>query len=121
MSITGRVKSHLYINCCETKVLILYRPLVKSAYQKIIYLFLNQNICCGCSKEPFHCGYSKELSQNHQNETVLLSTKNMGKKISILQFLAKKFCLSKPVDSHEISSLFNCMTMKEMHPKFGVC
>ena len=30
------------------------RPLVKSAYQKIIFLFLNQNICCG---------YSKELSQ----------------------------------------------------------
>ena len=27
-------------------------PLVKSAYQKIIFLFLNQNICCGYSKEP---------------------------------------------------------------------
>ena len=26
---------------------------VKSAYQKkIFFLFLNQNICCGCSKEP---------------------------------------------------------------------
>ena len=25
---------------------------LKSAYQKMIYLFLNQNTCCGCSKEP---------------------------------------------------------------------
>ena len=31
-----------------------FRPLVKSAYQKIFFLFLNQNLCCG---------YSKELSQ----------------------------------------------------------
>ena len=28
-----------------------YRHLVKIAYQKIIFLFLNQNICCGNSKE----------------------------------------------------------------------
>ena len=28
--------------------------LVKSAYQKIFFLFLNQNICCGYSKEPSH-------------------------------------------------------------------
>ena len=28
------------------------RPLVKSAYKKIAFLFLNQNICCGYSKEP---------------------------------------------------------------------
>ena len=28
------------------------RPLVKSAYQKNYFLFLNQNICCGYSKEP---------------------------------------------------------------------
>ena len=28
------------------------RPLVKRVYQKIIFLFLNQNICCGYSKEP---------------------------------------------------------------------
>ena len=26
--------------------------LVKSVYQKLIFLFLNQNICCGYSKEP---------------------------------------------------------------------
>ena len=45
---------------------------VKSAYQKIIFLFLNQNIFCVYSK-------------NRLNETVLLSTHNMlklmGKKI----------------------------------------
>ena len=28
------------------------RPLVKTAYQKRIFLFLNQNICCGYTKEP---------------------------------------------------------------------
>ena len=28
-----------------------YRPLVKGAYQKIIFLFLSQNIYCGYSKE----------------------------------------------------------------------
>ena len=36
------------------------RPLVESVYQKIIFLFLNQNTCCGYS-----------------NETVLLSTQNI--------------------------------------------
>ena len=29
-----------------------YRTLVKTALQKFIFLFLNQNICCGYSKEP---------------------------------------------------------------------
>ena len=29
------------------------RPLIKSVYQNIIFLFRNQNICCGYSKEPF--------------------------------------------------------------------
>ena len=28
------------------------RPLVKRAYQKIFFLFLNKIICCGYSKEP---------------------------------------------------------------------
>ena len=28
------------------------RPSVKSVYQKLIFLCLNQNICCGYSKEP---------------------------------------------------------------------
>ena len=28
------------------------RPLVKSVSQQNIFLFLNQNICCGYSKEP---------------------------------------------------------------------
>ena len=32
--------------------IIIEGPLVKSVYQKIIFLFLNQNICCGHSKEP---------------------------------------------------------------------
>ena len=28
------------------------RPSVKSLYQNTIFLFFNQNICCGYSKEP---------------------------------------------------------------------
>ena len=50
------------------------RPPGKSAYLKTIYLFLNQNICCGYSK-------------NRPIETVLLSTQNtfgiMDKKIIV--------------------------------------
>ena len=34
---------------------VLIRPLVKSVKQKIIFLFLIQNICCGYSKEPSQC------------------------------------------------------------------
>ena len=30
------------------------RPPEKSVYQKLIFLFLNQKICCGYSKEPSH-------------------------------------------------------------------
>ena len=29
-----------------------FSPLVKSVYQKLFVFFLNQNICCGYSKEP---------------------------------------------------------------------
>ena len=45
--------SILYIYGTNTDFLsITYRTLDKRAYQKIIFLFLNQNICCGYSKEP---------------------------------------------------------------------
>ena len=33
---------------------IISRPPDKGVYRKIIFLFLNQNICCGYSKEPSH-------------------------------------------------------------------
>ena len=33
-------------------VTVNFRPSVKSAYQKIIFLSINQNICCGYSNEP---------------------------------------------------------------------
>ena len=42
------------------------RPLVQSVYQKIFFLFLNQNIVVGTQK-------------NSLNETVLLSTKKYVK------------------------------------------
>ena len=31
------------------------RPLIKSVYQNIFFLFLSKNICCGYSKEPSQC------------------------------------------------------------------
>ena len=50
------------------------RPPDKRAYQKIIFfLFLNQNICCGYSKEPFRWDSSYELP--------IHMFKLMGKKI----------------------------------------
>ena len=55
--------------------------------RKIIFLFLNQNICCGSSK-------------NRLNEMDLMSTQNMlkimGKKL--FPILRRKFLFSKPVD-----------------------
>ena len=41
--------------------------------EKIFFLFLNQNICCGYSKQTCVVGTQK----NRLNETVLLSTQNI--------------------------------------------
>ena len=49
------------------------RPLVKSVHQKIIFLFLNQKICCGYSKVPSQWDGSFE----HPKHMLKL----MGKKI----------------------------------------
>ena len=49
------------------------RPLVKSVYQKIIFLFLNQYICCEYSKEPSQ----RDGSFEHPKHMLKL----MGKKI----------------------------------------
>ena len=60
-SVENRIKKHdimaRYVNTCENREIfienvVIYRPLVKSMYQKIFFLFLNQNICYGYSKEP---------------------------------------------------------------------
>ena len=58
--------------------------LVKTAYHKIFFLFLKQNICCVYSKEPY------QLDGSFEHPKYML--KLMGKKY--LQFYAKKFCLS---------------------------
>ena len=50
--------------------------------KKYFFLFLNQNICCGYSKEPFFFEHPKHM------------LKLMGKKIYNL--ILKK-CLSKPI------------------------
>ena len=52
---------------------LVYRTLVKSAHKKMISLFLNQNICCGYSKEPSHWDGSFEHPKH--------MLKRMGKKI----------------------------------------
>ena len=46
MSILCDAKTH------KVSTLISGHLVVKSAYKKNIFLFLNQNICCGYSKEP---------------------------------------------------------------------
>ena len=39
--------------CTDSTVLSIHRTLVKVRNENLIFLFLNQNICCGYSKEPF--------------------------------------------------------------------
>ena len=55
--------------------------------EKIAFLFLNKNICCGYSKEPSQWDGSFEHLKHMLNL--------LGKKI--LQFCAETFCLSIPV------------------------
>ena len=52
--------------------------------RKTIFLFLNQNICCGYSKEPSH----RDGSFEHLKHMLKIMSKNY----------AENFCLSKPVD-----------------------
>ena len=67
----------------------MHRPLVKlvkSAYTKIIILFLNQSICCGYSKEP------SQLDGSFEHPKYMLQL--MGKKLltmlhSFFVFLSK--------------------------------
>ena len=58
------------------------RPLVKSAYQKVNFLFLSQNICCGYSKEPSKWDGSFEQPKH------MLKTDGLGK---IYNFTLKNF------------------------------
>ena len=57
----------------------MFRSLVKSVYQKIIFLFLNQNIFCGYSKEPSQSDGSFEHPKH--------MFKLMGKKIFTILFI----------------------------------
>ena len=68
-------------------------PQIRVCNWKLFFLFLNQNICCGYSK-------------NHLNETVLLSTqkhmfKLMDKKI--IAILRWKYLLNWPYDPYSIA------------------
>ena len=81
------------------------RPLVTNAYQKNIFLFLNQNICFGCSKEPSQWDGSFE----HPKHIL----KIMGKKIFTL--LRWKNCLSKPMLQCENWNVCICQQQWTIH------
>ena len=55
--------------------------------ENLIFLFLNQSICCGYSKEPSQWDGSFEHSKH--------MLKLMGKKVFAID--AENFCVSKPV------------------------
>ena len=69
--------------------------------KKLIFLFLNQNICCGYSKEP----YQRDGCFEHTKHMLEL----MDKKIFTL--LRSKFCLSKQSINHiyTFATLLNLM------------
>ena len=64
-----------------------FRPIVKTAYSKLFFLFLNQNICCGYSKEP------SQLDGSFEHPKYMLRL--VAKKIFTI--LPSNFLLSKPV------------------------
>ena len=64
----------------------LSRPLVKSAYQKIFFLFLNQNICCGYSKEPSQWDGSFE----HPKHVLKLMGKKIFKRAAVFHKILKQ-------------------------------
>ena len=88
VSLVFAVSSRLLLSKSEKN-----RTLVKSACQKIIFLFLNQIICCWYSKEPSQWDGSFE----HPKHMLKL----MGKKY--LNFYAEVFCLSKPVNEPRVT------------------
>ena len=75
-------------------IFIYYTPLVKCITKKK-FLFLNQNICCGYSKEPSQRDSSFEYPEH------MLKVK--GKKI--LSFLPSNILFSKPVYYHLVWSV----------------
>ena len=69
--------------------------------RKIIFLFLNQNICCGCSKEPSQWDGSFE----HPKHMLKLW---VGK---YLQFYAEIFCFNHSAKSvGKLKSVIHVMT-----------
>ena len=60
---------------------------LRECTKKLIFLFLNRNICCGYSKEPSQWDGSFEHSNKCSNWWLR----------KYLQFYTQKFCLSKPM------------------------
>ena len=78
-------KMYNKLGTCGLESVAGLRPLVPN--KKIFFLFLNQNICCRCSKEL------SQLDGSIEHPKHML--KMMGMKIFTL--FAEKFCLLKPV------------------------
>ena len=70
--------------------------------RKIIFLFLNQNICCGYSKEPSQ----RDVFFEHPKHMLNLWVRKY------LQFYNENFCLSKPIciltQTFDISLIHHC-------------
>ena len=83
------------------------RPPDKNASWKIIFLFLNQNICCGYSKEPSHWDGSYEHPKH--------MFKMMGKEIILgaQTILIWTYVIWWYEPWHEISNSVVCATSKD--------
>ena len=61
------------------------RPFAKSAYQKNIFLFLKQNICCGYSKEPSQWDSSFEHQKQYDKTDGQENIYNFHRNLCILE------------------------------------
>ena len=58
-------------------------PQIRVRNEKIIFLFLNQNICCGYSKEPSH----RDGSFEHPKHMLKLMDKKKKSHFTLILFL----------------------------------
>ena len=84
-------------------LIYIYRPPDKSVIENILFLFLNQNVCYGYSKETSQ----RDGSIEHSKHVFKL----LGTKIITLR---SKFCLFGPICIY-VSILFKSSSMKNKH------
>ena len=88
------------------------RPLVKSAYQKNMFVYFSTKT------------YVVGIQKNCLNETVLLSTQNICLKLWVRKFYAENFCLSKPMRTFHMQTLETLIRWRNMQHLiwvFNVC